>query len=577
MLNEPKPSGGSQLPPGEHETDSFRSASRPPESGGQRDRDVVEIAREEVPKLHSDQGSFGNLPSRAPSGRAALLTQEGVALPKGLAMAFLLLVSVIALHAAQTPSRIPTVLLPSTSPLVTFRILFNTGSAYDPPGKEGLAALTAAMVTQGGTASMTSEQIQAALYPTSASISAQVDKEMTVFTASTHRETLDRVYAALQGMLLDPGFREEDFKRIRDNTLNFLKTSLRERDDEELGKEYLYNIIYAGTPYAHHSRGRISSVEKLTLNDVRTFYRTNYTTGNVTLGLAGGYPQTFPQRVLTDLNKLPTTAGTLWRFDPQKPASGLRLEIIKRETDATAISLGFPISVTRADKDWPALLVAASYLGQHRSSNGRLFNRLREQRGLNYGDYAYVEYFPQGGGQFTPPPNIARHQQIFQIWIRPVEPRNGLFALRAALYEYDKFVREGLSRQAFEATRSFLTKYSGVLTQTQTALLGYALDSRFYGIPNYNEHVREQLSKLNVDDVNRAIRTHLKTDSMRVVVVTKDAAGLRDVIVSGAVSPITYNSPKPKEILDEDKIIQVFKIDVQPENVVVRPVDELFQ
>jgi hypothetical protein len=47
--------------------------------------------------------------------------------------------------------------------------------------------------------------------------------------------------------------------------------------------------------------------------------------------------------------------------------------------------------------------------------------------------------------------------------------------------------------------------------------------------------------------------------------------------VSGAASPITYNSPKPKELLDEDKVIQSFKIDVKPSDVVVRPVEELFQ
>ena len=145
-----------------------------------------------------------------------------------------LLLCAMAAQGAQSPSRIPTVLLQSSSPLITFRILFNTGSAYDPPGKEGVAAITAAMLTQGGTATKTSDQIQATLYPTSASIGAQVDKEMTVVTATTHRETLDQVYSVLQDMLLHPGFREEDFKRIRDNTLNFIKTSLRERDDEEL-------------------------------------------------------------------------------------------------------------------------------------------------------------------------------------------------------------------------------------------------------------------------------------------------------------------------------------------------------
>jgi zinc protease len=488
-----------------------------------------------------------------------------------------LLLGVMAVQGAQSPSRIPTVLLPSSSPLITFRVLFNTGAAYDPPGKEGIASITAAMLTQGGTATRTSDQIQAALYPTSASIGAQVDKEMTVFTATTHRETLDQVYSVLREMLLEPGFREDDFKRLRDNTLNFIKTSLRERDDEELGKERLYGIIYEGGPYAHHNRGTVSSVEKLTLEDVRQFYRANYTRGNVTLGMAGGFPEAFSQMVLTDLSALPATPFSLKRVDTPRLAPGWRIELVKRETDATAIVFGFPIAVKRGDKDWPALLVAASYLGQHRSSNGRLFNRLRELRGLNYGDYAYVEHFPQGGGSLTPPPNIGRNQQIFEIWIRPVEPQNGLFALRAALYEYDKLLREGLSRQAFENTRSFLTKYSGVLTQTQSALLGYALDSRFYGIGDYNQYLREQLQRLSVDDVNRAIRTHLRTDSMRIVIVTKDATGLRNSILSGAASPMSYNSPKPKDVLDEDKIIQSLKIDVKAADVVVRPVEQLFQ
>src|SRR5207247_3025157 len=191
---------------------------------------------------------------------------------------------------------------------------------------------------------------------------------------------------------------------------------------------------------------------------------------------------------------------------------GMRIEIVQRETRSTGISLGFPIKVTRADKDWPALAVVASYFGQHRSSNSYLYQRLREARGLNYGDYAYVEYFPRGMFQFTPDANLGREQQIFQIWIRPVEAQNSLFALRAALYEYDKLLRDGLSQEAFETTREFLTKYANILTQTQSARLGYTLDSRYYGIPDYNSYVKEQLTKLTVGNVNSAIHRHLKSE-----------------------------------------------------------------
>src|SRR5256885_7238113 len=50
----------------------------------------------------------------------------------------------------------------------------------------------------------------------------------------------------------------------------------------------------------------------------------------------------------------------------------------------------------------------------------------------------------------------------------------------AALYEYDKLVREGMAAEAFESTREFLSKYVNVLTATQDAQLGYALDSHYY-------------------------------------------------------------------------------------------------
>src|SRR5215471_19004765 len=150
---------------------------------------------------------------------------------------------------AAAPTKISSVLLPGSSPLVTFRILFMTGSAFDPPGKEGLASLTASMLAEGGTRSMSYDQIVQALYPMASSVNAQVDKEMTVFSGTTHIENLDRYYALLKDMLLDPGFRPDDFKRLRDDALNFLKVSLRESNDEELGKEHLYNVIFAGHAY----------------------------------------------------------------------------------------------------------------------------------------------------------------------------------------------------------------------------------------------------------------------------------------------------------------------------------------
>jgi zinc protease len=179
--------------------------------------------------------------------------------------------------------------------------------------------------------------------------------------------------------------------------------------------------------------------------------------------------------------------------------------------------------------------------------------------------------------QFQPDPNLARQQQNFQIWIRPVPPEQGVFTLRAALYEYDKLVSDGLKLEAFEATREFLTKFVDVLLQTQSASLGYALDSRYYDIPDFGQHLRNELAKLTVEKVNEAIKRHLKSNQMRVVMITKDAEALKEAIVSGKPSPITYNSPKSEDILAEDKIIEKYSIPAKPEWVTVTPVGNVFK
>jgi zinc protease len=194
---------------------------------------------------------------------------------------------------------------------------------------------------------------------------------------------------------------------------------------------------------------------------------------------------------------------------------------------------------------------------------------------MNYGDYAYIEYFPRGMFQFKPDPNLGRRQQIFQIWIRPVEPQNGLAALRIALYELNKLVEKGMSAEDFESTRMFLSKQVNLLAQTQSEQLGYDLDSRYYGIPSFKKYFKDSLAKLTLDDVNGAIRRHLRSTNLDVVMIAKDAAGLKKALESGAASPVHYVTPPPKEILEEDKIITPYRLDVGSVEVV--PVDTIFE
>jgi zinc protease len=470
------------------------------------------------------------------------------------------------------------VLLPSSSPIVTFRILFRAGSALDPNGREGIASLAAAMLSSGGSRDLSYEEIVKGMYPMATSFRSQVDKEVTVFIGETHVDNLDRYYHIIRDMLLKPGWRPDDFKRSKEDAINYLKVSLRGNNDEELAKEQLYNFIYERTPYGHENAGTVESLEKITLEDVKGFYTASYRTPNMLVGLAGGYPEGFPSQVQADFAGALSAGNQSVLVLPQpKKINGLQMQIIEKETRGTAISLGFPIAVTRSHPDWPALLVAQSYLGQHRSSNSFLYKQMRQVRGLNYGDYAYIEYFPRGMFQFYPDPNLARQQQIFQIWVRPVEPQNGLFALRMALYELRKLVASGMSSEDFEATRRFLSKFVNVLIGTQDARLGYAMDSSIYRIPEFASYVKDQLAVLALEDINRCIRQYLQADNVKIVVVTQDAEGLRKAALSGAASPITYASPMTQQVLDEDKTIERYGLGFSREGINILADYDVFQ
>jgi zinc protease len=252
------------------------------------------------------------------------------------------------------------------------------------------------------------------------------------------------------------------------------------------------------------------------------------------------------------------------------------VEILEKDTRSTAISLGLPIDVTRAHPDFVALSVARAWLGEHRISSGQLFQRIREIRGLNYGDYAYIEAFPRGMFQFFPDPNIARQRQIFEIWIRPVVPVNAHMTLRIALHELDALIRNGLTPAQFETTRDYLLSNVYVMTAEQDQQLGYALDSAWYGIGEYTAFMRDGLRRLTVDQVNAAIKRHLSASDLSIVFITQDATALKQALVADGPSSIKYDGEKPASLLDEDRVIGAIKLHIAPDKVRITPIDEVF-
>ena len=148
---------------------------------------------------------------------------------------------------------------------------------------------------------------------------------------------------------------------------------------------------------------------------------------------------------------------------------------------------------------------------------------------------------------------------------------------RAALYELDKLARNGVSADEFETTRAFLSKYSGTLAKTKTAELGYAIDSLFYGIPQYDAYIQSALAKLTREQANTAIHRHLRADRVQIVAIAGNAQELRQQLLADSAPAMTYNAAKPDEIVAEDEIVRRWKLGLRAEDITIIPAAQVFE
>ncbi len=109
--------------------------------------------------------------------------------------------------------------------------------------------------------------------------------------------------------------------------------------------------------------------------------------------------------------------------------------------------------------------------------------------------------------------------------------------------------------------------------------LGYLMDSEFYGSDYYIDRIERELSTLTVDDVNAAIKKYLNPDNIKIAVVVDEGKGQEfySALASNTPSPIKYASPVSQNILDQDKLIEVFPLSVNKAKSKVVSAKDLFE
>jgi zinc protease len=479
---------------------------------------------------------------------------------------------------------------PDHGPAVTVSLQFQTGAIDDPPGKAGITYLATRVMAEGGTEKLDAKQLNEALFPLATAVRARVDEEVTTFTIKAHRDHVDKVIGILGDVVTHPRWDPAEFARLRDAAVNDVEKRLRQGDDENLGKEALAELMFRGHPYGHLILGHVRDLRSISLDELRAHAQKVFTRDRLTIGLAGGYSPEVANKLRAVTASLPASGAPQVKV-PNAVPRGPRVRIVEKDSSATAVSIGVPWKLSRHDPDFAAWLVARSAFGEHRQFNGRLMQRLREARGLNYGDYAYIEHFVQEGGDaVTAQTGRARHQGEFTIWLRPVQNENALFAARAALYELEhSYTDEPFSDAEVARTKGFLDGYVLLYAQTAARRLGYALDDKALDPTcdmKFLENLRRDLGKVSTTDVNR-VWSRMKDlqPRLQIVLVGPKAQDLKKLILSRAPTPIHYqkdaegHSPeRPKAQLEIDAQIAKLPWGAKGDaDVEIVPVSQMFE
>ena len=522
----------------------------------------------------------------------------------------LVLVAVTLLPAQQAPSkhsppavvsglRVNLVTLASPSPLYEVEIMVQAGSAEDMPGKEGTANLVGRMLLEGGFGDprypVTKEKLAEITRPwgEAAYPQVRVDKEATVFSMTVPRDVFPQFVArVLKPMLTQPLFLEAELARVRKEALVGIRSSLRFEQQEQLGLLALDDWILEGTPLGHLAQGSVQGLQAVTRDDLALFYKKSYQAQNmfVAASITDGTMLRLLQSALpADTSVFPDRSGSKllgWKSNAGRQV----LLITQPNAIATGVHLGFPIAVKRGDPDYWPLFVASTFFGAHRDNIGRLYKDIREERGYNYGDYSYIEYYAARPSALFPPPGTPRDQQYFSMWIRPVAHQYAHFILKAMTWELDNFIQNGMTAEQVEAAKQKARTLYLNYADSKGRQLGYRLDDMFYGMKDrgYLEEMLANLDKLTAEQVNAAIKKYLQVANLKYVIVTNESVAQKladDIagdtnVVSKTREEYHISEPVPPEkqkMLAEDEQWKAYRLNIPRENITIVKAEQMFE
>ena len=388
-------------------------------------------------------------------------------------------------------------------PLVDFRMVVRAGSVNDPPGQEGLASLTADLLTQGAGA-RDARQIAEDIAFVGGSLDASAGVEQVVLTSEVLRKDFGVGLELLHDVAVKPTFPDAEFARKRDEALGAIASN--KDDPATVANNALGPFLLGKSPLAHPTIGWEKPVAALTREQVAAFHAKHFRPDNALLAVVGDVDA---KAALAEIEK----AFADWKAGGEKPGDAYAavpqsrghqvLIVAKPEVTQTQIRLAC-MGVPRNNPDYYPITVANTILGAGFTS--RLVNEIRVVQGLTYGISSRFGMYRNAG--------------TFRI---------GTFTknetLRKTIDETFKVVRklldEGPTEEELAKAKRYLTGQFPLGLQAPDALATQLLDIEFYGLdPKLVETFNDRIDAVTMADCRRALKSYFCVDDLKILVVS---------------------------------------------------------
>lgn len=386
-------------------------------------------------------------------------------------------------------------------PILDVRVVFDAGSARD--GKlGGVASLTNSMLDQGA-GGLDADAIASGFDQRGAQFGSGSERDMAwVSLRSLSDKKLLQPSLELFGKILaSPDFPQTDFKRAQQLTLTGLE--YQQQQPDSIVENAFYHDVYGKHPYAANPDGSTDSVVKLTVKDLRAFYRRYYVARNATVVIVGDATREQAGKIADQLvDALPAgeKAPPLPAVENLKKAS---TQFIEHPSTQTHVLMGAP-GVRRGDPDYFPLYVGNHILGGS-GLVSRISDEIREKRGLSYSAYSY----------FIPMRRMGPYTLGFQT--RTSKRDEALEVLRDTVR---KFVDKGPTEKELQAAKDNIIGGFALKTDSNSKVTEYLAMIGFYDLPlDYLSTFTDKVNAVTVAQIRDAFRRRVHVGDMVTVIV----------------------------------------------------------